>query len=193
MTEEYPFDNFHTFELAKTKEYQSFPIADTEGLNPYFMDASHIFKYEFSYLKNGVKTPFQRAGSFTFDEEPYYSIGDYSIVEECGLDSETFGVNLLVSDEDNVLSNFELFIEDLTLTRMKEEMPEEITADTSHTFSLVKENGTQQLKFQDEDLNYELRPEDEFRYKLSYQVNGKTKVHDQSDSFRFKNDAFIRF
>ncbi len=193
IPEEYPFDNFHTFELAKTKEYQSFAIADTEGLNPYFMDASHIFKYEFSYLKNGVKTPFQRAGSFTFDQEPYYDIVDYSIVEECALDSETFGVNLSVSDDDNVLSNFELFIEDITLTSMKEQMPEEITADTSHTFLLVKENGTQQLKFQDSELNYELRPEDEFRYKLSYQVNGKTKVHAQSESFRFKNDAFISF
>ena len=193
MPDEYPFDNFHTFELTKTKEYQSFPIADTEGLNPYFMDASHIFKYEFSYLNNGVKTPFQRAGSFTFDEEPYYSIGEFSIVEECAIDSETFGVNLAVSDDDNVLSNFELFIEDLTLTRMKEEMPEEITADTSHTFSLVKENGTQQLKFQDSELNYELRPEDEFRYELSYEVNGKKTVHAQSDSFRFKNDAFISF
>ncbi len=193
MPEEYPYDNFHTFELAKTKEYQSFAIADTEGLNPYFMDASHIFKYEFSYLKNGVKTPFQRAGSFTFDEEPYYNIVDYSIVEECGIDSETFGVNLSVSDDDNVLSNFELFIEDVTLTRMKEEMPEEITADTSHTFLLVKENGTQQLKFKDTELNYELRPEDEFRYELSYQLNGKKKVHAQSDSFRFKNDAFISF
>lgn len=191
--EEYPYDNFHTFELTKTKEYQSFAIADTEGLNPYFMDASHIFKYEFSYLKNGVKTPFQRAGSFTFDEEPYYDIVDFSIVEECDIDSETFGVNLSISDDDNVLSNFELFIEDLTLTRMKEEMPEEITADTSHTFLLVKENGTQQFKFQDSELNYELRPEDEFRYKLSYQVNGKTKVHAQSESFHFKNDAFISF
>ena len=193
MPEEYPYDNFHTFELTKTKEYQSFAIADREGLNPYFMDASHIFKYEFSYLKNGVKTPFQRAGSFTFDEEPYYNIVDFSIVEECGIDSETFGVDLSVSDDDNVLSNFELFIEDLTLTRMKEEMPEEITADTSHTFSLNKENGTQQLKFQDSELNYELRPEDEFRYELSYQVNGKKKVHAQSESFRFKNDAFISF
>lgn len=193
MPEEYPYDNFHTFELAKTKEYQSFPIADTEGINPYFMDASHIFKYEFSYLKNGVKTPFQRAGSFTFDEEPYYNIVDYSIVEECGIDSETFGVNLSVADDDNVLSNFELFIEDITLTRMKEEMPEEITADTSHTFLLVNENGTQQLQFKDSELNYELRPDDEFRYELSYQVNGKKKVHAQSDSFRFKNDAFISF
>ena len=193
MPEEYPYDNFHTFELAKTKEYQSFAIADTEGLNPYFMDASHIFKYEFSYLKNGVRTPFQRANSFTFNEEPYYNIADFSIVEECAIDSETFGVNLAVSDDDNVLSNFELFIEDLTLTRMKEEMPEEITADTSHTFSLVKENGTQQLKFKDEELNYELRPEDEFRYELSYQVNGKKTVHAQSESFRFKNDAFIEF
>ena len=193
MPEEYPYDNFHTFELTKTKEYQSFAIADREGLNPYFMDASHIFKYEFSYLKNGVKTPFQRAGSFTFDEEPYYDIVNFSIVKECAIDSETFGVNLSVSDDDNVLSNFELFIEDLTLTRMKEEMPEEITADTSHTFLLVKENGTQQLKFQDSELNYELRPEDEFRYELSYQLNGKKKVHAQSDSFRFKNDAFISF
>lgn len=193
MPEEYPYDNFHTFELAKTKEYQSFALADTESLNPYSMDASHVFKYEFSYLKNGVKTPFQRASSFTFDEEPYYNIQDYSIVEECALDSETFGVNLAISDEDNVLSNFELFIEDLTLTRMKEEMPEEITADTSHTFSLVKENGTQQLQFQDSELNYELRPEDEFRYELSYQVNGKKTVHAQSESFRFKNDAFIEF
>lgn len=191
--EEYPFDNFHTFELAKTKEYQSFAIADTQGLNPYFMDASHIFKYEFSYLKNGVKTPFQRANSFTFNDEPYYNIVDYSIVEECAIDSETFGVNLAVSDDDNVLSNFELFIEDLTLTRMKEEMPEEITADTSHTFSLLKENGTQQLQFQDSELNYELRPEDEFRYELSYQLNGKKTVHAQSDSFHFKNDAFTEF
>ena len=33
-----------------------------------------MFKYEFSYLKNGVKTPFQRAGSFTFDEEPQMQV-----------------------------------------------------------------------------------------------------------------------
>lgn len=178
------------FSLEKTTnmQYVSLLVDNEIVINP-----DHRLKYEFSYFDSSKneRVVYTTNTNFHF-QETYSYIADFSINSKAAISDPIFTVNTLI-DNDGALSDFELYMEDLTIKQAKEETPEEYPLDYQHTFSFDISNGTQQVKFLDEEAGYEFRPEDTFKYELSYKRHGVKVVHESSESFTFDNTAFNDF
>ena len=178
------------FSLEKTTgmQYVSLKIDNEIVINP-----DHRLKYEMSYFDSSKneRVVYKTNTNFHF-QESYAYISKFSINSRAAISDPAFTVNTII-DNDGALSDFELYMEDLTIKQAKEEMPEEYPLDYQHTFSFDISNGTQQVKFQDEEAGYEFRPEDTFKYELSYKRHGVKVVHESSESFTFDNAAFNDF
>ena len=180
----------HVFNLEKTgdMQYISLLVDNQIVVNP-----DHRLKYEFSYFDNSKneRVVYKTNENFRF-QESVARVYKYSINSKAAITDSTFTVNTMI-DNDGSLSDFELYIEDLTLKGYKEEMPEEMQFDYKHTFTFDISNGIQTIKFLDEEAGYEFSPEDVFKYELSYKSHGQKVVHASSDNFSFDNTAFRDF